>query len=220
MLYHALYVGQYKHLNRVAENFIAFANTKCAIHSEKRSGMINTICRFVFFKLLGWRMDGLPPAELKKYLFVAVPHTSNWDFVIGWMASRALNINLTIFVKDTFFVWPLIYFCKFFGCAPVNRRERTNFVDTICQRFAESDQLIAVITPEGTRKKVPELKSGYYHLAKKANVPIVLVGPNYLKKSLVLIPPRPAMATFDEDQAHIREYCKLVHGKHPQNSFG
>lgn len=181
--------------------------------------MINAICRFVLFKLLGWRMDGLPPAELSKYLFVALPHTSNWDFVYGWMAIRANNLNLTIFVKDAYFIWPLNYFCKFFGCAPVNRRESTNFVDAISQRFEESNQLIALITPEGTRKKVPELKSGYYHLAKKANLPIVLAGANYVKKRIVLMPPRPAMATFEEDQAQLREYCQLVQGKRPQHSF-
>lgn len=165
-------------------------------------------------------MIGSPPADLTKYLFVAVPHTSNWDFVYGWMASRALNLNLTIFVKDAYFVWPLNYFCRFFGCAPVNRRESTNFVDAISQRFADSEQLIALITPEGTRKKVDELKSGYYHLAKKANVPIVLAGPNYKDKSFTLAPPRPPLATFEEDQAQIREFSQTVHGKHPENSFG
>ena len=163
-------------------------------------------------------MVGAPP-DLKKYLFVAVPHTSNWDFVYGWMASRALNLNLTIFVKDAFFVWPLTYFCRFFGVAPVNRRESTNFVDSIARQFAERDELIALITPEGTRKKVPALKSGYYYLAKKAEVPIVLAGPNYKDKCFVLLPPRAPLATFEEDQAQIREFCSTAHGKRPQNSF-
>lgn len=181
--------------------------------------MINKICRFIFFRVLGWRMIGEPPRDLKKYIFAGAPHTSNWDFVYGWMATRALDLEVTIFVKDAYFIWPLTYFCRFFGVAPVNRRESTNFVDSISRQFAERDHLIALITPEGTRKRVEQLKSGYYYLAKQANVPIVVAGPNYPEKSFTVLPARPALASFEQDQAQIIEFCKSMGPRIAQKTF-
>lgn len=180
--------------------------------------MINAFCRFVFFKLLGWRMDGELPVE-KKYLFVAVPHTSNWDFFYGWLAIRALNLNVTIFVKDAFFVFPLKTICKFFGVAPVNRRESTNFVDSIAKQFEEQDELAALITPEGTRKYSPEIKSGYYYLATKANIPIVIALPNYADKSFRLLPARAPRATFAEDAAELIKLARSTTACKPENSY-
>lgn len=181
--------------------------------------MMQRFCKFIFFRLMGWRMLGEPPKDLDKYLFVALPHTSNWDFVLGWLASKALDIKITFFVKDVFCKGPLICCCRFFGVAPVNRRERTNFVDSVAQQFAEHEKLVVLITPEGTRKYKPELKSGYYYLSKKAKVPIVLAGPNYADKTFTLLPPRPARETFEEDQAELIAFCKTMHGKRPDNTF-
>lgn len=180
--------------------------------------MINRICRHVFFKWLGWRQLGELPTH-KKYLFVVLPHTSNWDFIYGWIAIRALDLNVTIFAKDAYFIWPLNYACKFFGVAPVNRRKRTNFVDSIAKQYAESDELAALITPEGTRKYQPELKSGYYYLAKKANVPIVLAGPDFVNKCFTLMPARAPMETFEEDMANLIEFCKTQNARNPEQSF-
>jgi len=181
--------------------------------------MIQKLCALIFFKWLGWRMLGEPPRDLPKYLFVVVPHTSNWDFVYGWLAIRSLDLGVTIFVKDMFFVWPLTYLCRFFGVAPINRRESTNFVDSIARQFQERDELHALITPEGTRAYQPQLKSGYYYLAKKANIPIVVAGVNYQQKTFTLMPARAPLASFEEDQANIIEFCKNMRGKRPEQSF-
>lgn len=180
--------------------------------------MINRLCRLIFFKWLGWRRIGEIPTE-KQYLFVALPHTSNWDFIYGWLAIRSMNLNVTIFVKDVFFVWPITYFCRFFGVAPVNRRESTNFVDAIARQYEENDELAALITPEGTRKFQPNLKSGYYYLSKKANVPIVLAGPDFVKRTFTLMPARAAMATFEEDAANLIEFCESMTAYKPHNTF-
>lgn len=181
--------------------------------------MIDSLCRFILFRLLGWRNVGNPPQELDKYLFVALPHTSNWDFVYGWMTSRALGLRLTFFVKDVFCKGPLKYLCRFFGAAPVNRSESTNFVRAVTKQFAESSQLIALITPEGTRKRTEGLKSGYYHLAKTANIPIVVAGPNYREKTFTILPPRAALDTFEEDQANLIAFSKTMDGKYPNKTF-
>lgn len=160
----------------------------------------------------------MPPDE-KKYLFVAVPHTSNWDFVYGWLAINALNLNVKIFAKDVFFVWPLNYVCSWLGVMPVNRKRSTNFVDSVAAMFCEYDSLAAVITPEGTRSYRPVLKSGYYHLAKKATVPIVVAGPCFAEKTFTILPARDPFPTFEEDEAEVIEFCRELEGKKPEWSF-
>lgn len=181
--------------------------------------MTQTLCKFILFRLLGWRMIGQQPEGLDKYLFVALPHTSNWDFFYGWLASKALGINMTFFVKDVFCKGPLICFCRFFGVAPVNRSERTNFVESVASKFREDEKLVVLITPEGTRKPTPGLKSGYYYLAKAADVPIVLAGPNYQEKTFTIMPPRLAKPSFEEDHADLIEFCKTMYAKYPGNTF-
>lgn len=176
------------------------------------------ICRYILFKLLGWRLIGEPPEE-EKYLFVAVPHTSNWDFIYGWLAIQALDLQVKIFAKDVFFIWPLNYLCHFLGVLPVNRRKSTNFVDSIAERFEQADRLRLLLTPEGTRGYQSTLKSGYYYLAKKADVPIVVAGPDFREKTFTILAPRKPFATFEEDQAQVIEFSKTQYGKCPDNSF-
>ena len=163
-------------------------------------------------------MIGKPPT-LAKYLFVALPHTSNWDFVVGWMVSKALGLNLQIFVKDVFFVWPINHACKWFGVLPVNRRMSTNFTEAMAKMFDAADELHALITPEGTRSLRSELKSGYYHLAKKAKIKIVVAGPHFGNKTFTLSEPRDPMPTFEQDQADVIAFCKTQQGYHPEKTF-
>ena len=180
--------------------------------------MLQKICYYLLFNLCGWRLIGELPSE-DKYLFVVVPHTSNWDFVVGWLAIKGLGLNVKIFAKDAFFVWPLNHVSRWFGVMPVNRRKRTNFVDSAAQLFEDHDQLAAVITPEGTRSPQTTLKSGYYHLSKKADVPIVVAGLDFTIKGFTLLPARKALATFAEDEAQLIEFSKTQRGKNPDNSF-
>jgi len=177
------------------------------------------IYKFIFYKLFGWHVRGVVPYDVKKYLFIGIPHTSNWDFLYAWLAIKALGLDVKIFVKDAFFVWPLTYACRFFGVAPVNRRESTNFVDSIARQFDEADRLAAVITPEGTRQYQAKLKSGYYYLAKKANASIVLAGIDYDTKSITLVKARPPMETFEEDAANLEAFTKTVTAYCPERTF-
>lgn len=181
--------------------------------------MIDKLCGFILYTVMGWTKEGDFPKEIPKFLIIGIPHTSNWDFVIAWLAFRTLHVKTTIFVKDTYFVWPLRPFCRFFGVAPVNRRESTNFVDAITRQFEENETLYAAITPEGTRNKVDKLKSGYYYIAKKANIPIIAVGPDYGKKIFYLSSPRDAMDSFEEDQEELIKFTANMVAKTPQNSF-
>ena len=174
---------------------------------------------FIFYKIFGWRMLGEPPQGIDKYLLVVLPHTSNWDFLFGWLAANSLGLNAKIFAKDAYFTWPLNYVCRCLGVLPVNRRESTSFVNTMVEKFNQADELHLFIAPEGTRSYVKNLKSGYYHLAKQAGVPIVVAGPNFAQKTFIVLPPREPMASFEEDQQQIKEFAKSQFGKLPNNSF-
>ena len=181
--------------------------------------MLQKICSFIIFTILGWKVEGHPPTEERKVILTGLPHTSNWDFPIAWLAVTAMGLNMNIFVKDIYNTWPLNYLCKFFGVLPVNRRKSTGFVDAIAEQYASADTLRAVIAPEGTRKFTPKLKSGYYYIAKAANVPIVVAGPDYKRKIYVFMRARPAMDSFEEDEKDLINFCKSMTGKYPENSF-
>ena len=176
------------------------------------------LCHLIIFKLLGWKAIGDVPTE-KKFLLVGLPHTSNWDFVIAWLAVTALGLRMQIFTKDMYHFWPLSRITKALGILPVNRRKSTNFVESVASMYQSADTLRATIAPEGTRKRVKELKSGYYYIAKTAGIPIVVAGPNYKEKSFTFMPARRVMGTFEEDQKELIDFCETQYGKYPNNSF-
>jgi len=180
--------------------------------------MLQKICSFIIFKVLGWKVEGPLPTE-KKFILAGLPHTSNWDFLVAWLIIVAMDLKMSIFVKDVYHTWPLNYLCKFFGVLPVNRRKSTRFVDVVVEQYIKADALRSVIAPEGTRKFSASLKSGYYHIAKNANVPIVLAGPDYKERKYIFAPARFAMDTFEEDEQNLIEFCKKISGKNPNNSF-
>ena len=180
--------------------------------------MMQSLCRFIVFNLLGWKVQGDVPTQ-KKFILVGLPHTSNWDFVLSWLAFTALGLDMKIFAKDFYHTWPLNYVSNFFGVLPVNRRKSTNFVDSVVQMYQEAEELKAAITPEGTRQFSPKLKSGYYYIAKKADIPIIVASPNYGAKAFTFQPARRALATFEEDEQNLIEFCKTQKGKFPENSF-
>ncbi len=156
-------------------------------------------------------MVGEAPKE-KKYLLVALPHTSNWDFFYCWLAVRVLDIQVKIFAKSSYFVFPINLLCKLLGVLPVNREERTNFVEGVATLFDHYDELSLLIAPEGTRSYRSTLKSGYYYIARAAKVPIVVAGPNYRDKTFTVTAPRAPMATFEEDQAQVIAFGETQSG--------
>lgn len=180
--------------------------------------MLQKLCYFIFFKCLGWRMIGQKP-NVDKYIFVAAPHTSNWDFIYGWLAINSLGLNVKIFAKDNYYRWPIRWACDLLGVMPVNRQGNTNFVDAVVWYFNQYDKLGILITPEGTRSLSKGLKSGYYHIAKKANAWIIVSGPNFKDKTFTLNAPRRPLTSFAEDEADVIAFCKMQVGKNPASTF-
>ena len=181
--------------------------------------MMQIVSKFLLCQIFGWRWIGSVPNDLNKFLMVGFPHTSNWDSFYGWLLAKALGIKLTFFVKDTFYVGPFKLIYILLGLTPVNRRESNNFVESVAAEFRKRDKVVGVIAPEGTRKAVDKLKSGYYYLAKSGEVPLVLVGAHYSNRTFTIMPPRMVKSTFEEDQEDILAFCRTMEGRYPQNTF-
>ena len=125
-------------------------------------------------RLSRWRLEGLFPSVPKCVVAVA-PHTSNWDFPVGASAMFALDLKLKFIGKHTLFVWPLAPFLRWMGGIPVDRSAAHGVVGEAVDAFRDTPQLMLVIAPEGTRKKVARYKTGFLHIARGAGVPVVLV---------------------------------------------
>ena len=124
------------------------------------------------YKLRGWHIGGSAPLE-KKFVLVGAPHTSNWDFAVFLGAVDELGIQPSYVGKHSLFRWPLRRFMLDMGGIPVDRSKRANYVEQVVAEFARRDELALVIAPEGTRHSDGRWKSGFYHIAIGAGVPIV-----------------------------------------------
>ncbi len=146
----------------------------------QRSSLAQSIARFIL-RLTGWRTEVISPCP-SRCVMIGAPHTSNWDFIVVMMLMVVESIPIRMLGKDSLFWWPLGVFMRSFGVIPVNRSGNYNLVDQIAARFDEHDELIIGISPEGTRSKSSRWRTGFYYIALKANVPIVLAYLDYKNK--------------------------------------
>ena len=125
-------------------------------------------------RLIGWRVDGKLP-NLKKFILIGAPHTSNWDFVLFLGLIFYLRANARYMAKASLFRFPIGWFFRYCGGVPVDRKKSTGLVDQMVEACNKADKFILTIAPEGTRHHVADWKRGFYHIAKGAGVPIVMV---------------------------------------------
>ena len=138
-------------------------------------------------RLLGWRIQGTVP-DLPQCVVIGAPHTSNWDWLLVMATSLALGIKISWMVKHTVYRQPLKWFVDRLGGIPVDRRAANGIVGESVRRFQEGSKLVLCITPEGTRSKVKEWKTGFYHIAQGAGVPIVPAIFDYGRKQVRFAP--------------------------------
>lgn len=168
-------------------------------------------------KLFGWTIAGEKPKELKKYIVVMAPHTSNWDFVIGWFGFAALGLQAKYLIKKEAFFFPLGSLLRAMGAIPVNRENSRTAIRQVSQLFGKMDDLIITITPEGTRGLNKHWKKGFYYMAHQSNVPLVLGYLDYNKKEGGLGPLLKVTGNFEEDMKVIENYYKDKTAKFPKN---
>ena len=151
--------------------------------SENPFGVSSFLHRLakLLFRLGGWKTEGVVP-QPARFVVIAAPHTSNWDAVMMVTAAYIFRVKLAWFLKDAAFFFPLGPIARYFGGIPIDRTARHNVVGQAVERFQQSDRLILAVPPEATRKKSPFWKTGFYHIARGAGVPIVLGYVDYRRK--------------------------------------
>lgn len=166
-------------------------------------------------RLAGWKLGGLVE-DVPKCVICVAPHTSNWDFVIGKLLYTSIGRNAGFLMKKEWFFFPFGPFFRWLGGVPVDRSRRTSVTDQIAEQFNRHEAFQIAITPEGTRKRVEEWKKGFYYIAQKANVPILIAYFDYKKKEAgfkgIFYPTGDA----EKDIREIRTYYKDVTACHPE----
>ena len=136
--------------------------------------MLRVLSKLIL-KIIRWRVIGALPQEHKKYVLIVAPHTSNWDFILFVLAVSVLRLKPSVLIKSTLFVGPLGWFLRYCGAIPVNRKQASSLVNYIADIYAEREEFVLIITPEGTRSANPNWKLGFHHVATTAEVPILIV---------------------------------------------
>jgi len=172
-----------------------------------------------WFKFNGWTLSRYFPPDLKQYVLVVAPHTSNWDFPVGIAARKLLGLNVKYVAKKELFFWPIGATLKKLGGFPVDRSQNTSFVDQITELFYTIDDFCVTVTPEGTRGKVDQWKTGFYHMARQASVPVMTVGFDYAKKVVVVSEPFETTGDMEADIATIKSQLKGIVPRHPENGM-
>ena len=179
----------------------------------QRSTLAQSIAQFIL-RLIGWRTAVISPYP-SRCVMIGAPHTSNWDFIIVMLLMAVERIPIRLMGKDSLFKGPLGVFMRSFGAIPVNRSGNNKLVDQIAAKFDEYDELIIGIAPEGTRSKTPCWRTGFYYIALKADVPIVMAYIDYKNKVCGLGPSIKPTGDIQADFEIIREFYSGIVGKFP-----
>jgi 1-acyl-sn-glycerol-3-phosphate acyltransferase len=170
----------------------------------------------LIFKLNGWKIVGTVPAEIKKAVVIAAPHTSNWDFVYAVAIFKMLKLKIRYLIKRELNFFPLSILLKNTGAIPVERSKSHNLTDEIVNMLKSSDELLVAIPAEGTRSRVEKWKSGFYYTALNAGVPVL---PGYLdfkKKEGGFGAPIYLSGNKEEDMKKLRDFYSDKTGKYPE----
>ena len=171
-------------------------------------------------KLSGWKIIGTVSPEIKKAVIIVAPHTSWMDVVVGLMARSVLQLKNARFLgKKELFDGPFNFFFKWMGGIPVDRFSKQNMVDQVVELFNNNERLLLGMSPEGTRKKVDKLRTGFYHIAKKANSPIIMCGFDFKKKEVIFSESFYAGDDEAKDFEYIINFFAPVLGKHPEQGL-
>lgn len=184
-------------------------------HDGPRTGSIaQWIARF-WMRITGWHVVGkIPPGG--KFVLIGAPHTSNWDFPFGLAALYIFGLKVSWLGKDSLFKKPFGGIMRLLGGIAISRDNAHGVVEQMAQRFQDSKKLVVLVTPSGTRAKREYWKSGFYRIARAAQVPILCGYVDFKKKEACLGLSFVPTGSVKEDMARIRAFYKDIQGKHPE----
>lgn len=167
-------------------------------------------------KLLGWKIEGERPLQIKKMIVIEAPHTSNWDYFYGMICIYALGIKVNVVIKKEMFFWPLGPVLKAFGGIPIDRTISSNKVEALANLFKSHQEMRLAITPEGTRSLVTQWKKGFYYVALKAGVPILMTALDYKRKTGILGDFIYPTGDYENDLKKIETFYRGIGAKYPE----
>ena len=176
--------------------------------------MKKTLARWTL-RLFGWKLEGARPTE-PSYVLIAAPHTSNWDFPMMLLFAAAFEMKVTWMAKHSLFWPPLGWLMRAMGGMPITRHRNRNTVDTMVDAFREQAELVLVVPTEGTRARAEYWKSGFYHIARRAAVPIVPSFLDFGSKRGGFGPPMVPTGEVIADMDYFREFYRGMRGKFPE----
>lgn len=175
------------------------------------------ISKFILYNILGWKIIGdFKQKEIKKSIIIVAPHTSWHDFYFGLLCRKALGVMINFVGKKELFVWPFGYYFKWVGGAPLDRTSGQNSVDAIAELFNTRDEFRLGMSPEGTRKKVDNWRTGFYYISLKANVPIIPASMDYKTKTISIGEPFYPTGDIDADIKFLKKFFVGCVGKIPE----
>lgn len=182
----------------------------------RRGGSIAPPIARRLFKLMGWRAVGEIP-NVPKAVFLALPHTSNFDGLYAIPLVLGLDLDINIMGKDSLFKYPVLArFFKWAGIIPINRSKKGSVLQATIDRLKSSESLYLGLAPEGTRNYTDKWKTGFYYIAEGAQVPIIPVAMDYKTKEIRFLKPVYTTGDYDKDVMKIVEQYKGVVPKYPE----
>lgn len=171
----------------------------------------------LFLAITGWKPEGTRPAS-RCFVLIAAPHTSNWDLAFLLAIAAIFEVKLSFVAKRELFRWPIGGLLRRVGGIPVRRDRRQDLVQQLIEHLGEASDLALTIPAEGTRSYVPYWKSGFYHVALGAKVPVVLGFLDYERKRGGFGPELALTGDPSLDMDAIRAFYSSVRGRHPENA--
>ncbi len=180
--------------------------------------MVKKLIAKVIMWLLGWHVEGNVP-DHPKFIVVGHPHTSNWDFPLFVFTLWILDMPMKWMGKQSLFQGPFAWLFRSLGGLPVDRSGGKNTVQAVAELFADHDHLMLGIAPSGTRKGGEHWRSGFYHMAMQANVPLVLGSIDFKKRAGRIIGTVYPTGDIEADMERIRELYAGVEGRYPERQM-
>ncbi len=185
--------------------------------------MMKMLSRFVF-RITGWSLNNNWPQGVKKAVLIAIPHTSNWDILYARAAFFLMDIPVRFTIKKEVMIGPLGWILSGLGAIPIDRKRipggrKQTYTEAMTQMLKDSDELVVMVTPEGTRGAVKKWKTGFYHTALGANVPVVIGYLDYKKKEAGIGPTIYPDGNMDAQIEEMKAFGRTVTGKHPEKGI-
>jgi len=174
------------------------------------------LAKFIYFKIMGWKVVGntnFSKDTVKKAVIIAAPHTSWSDFYIGILLRKIANVKTNFVGKKELFVWPLGCYFRAVGGKALDSTSGQNKVEAIAKLFNEEKEFRLTLAPEGTRKKVEIWKTGFYYIAKAANVPIIMFTLDFKNKQNKISEPFYPTDDIEADFKFLKSFFEGVEGK-------